>query len=218
MTALDLEFWKRKDEIQPNNNLIISKKPFLSNTPFFEHDGCTPNAVRVSSQRQKGDFQVSNRKRKCQPFKIYWYSFYNYLEGVVHCRVVGVVGTSRSVSFSVAYLKMAGATWPKRKADCWRDEKKVLAMNTQQELTLKLNLLRLFCFLRYTKVARNEVKNASFAQLCTSWRQKYGERNWSNRPQSAGDARVLGQGRTFKLAYPDPQILPQCNISSNYPL
>ena len=43
----------------------------------------------------------------------------------MRCRV-GVVGTSHSVSFSVAYLKMAGATgtWPKRKADCWRDEKK----------------------------------------------------------------------------------------------
>ena len=94
---------------------------------------------------------------------------------MVRCHV-GVVGTSRSVSFSVGYLKMA--TWPKRKADFWRDEKKVLAMNTQQELTLKLNLLRLFRSLRCIKVARNEVKNASFAQRSAHrGGKKNGERN-----------------------------------------
>ena len=47
--------------------------------------------------------------------------------------------------------------------------------------------------------------------------QEYGDRNWLNRPQSASDARARGRRPTVKSAYPDPQILTQCNISSNYP-
>ena len=42
---------------------------------------------------------------------------------------------------------------------------------------------------------------------------------WLNRPQSASDARADdGRRPTVKSANPDPQILPQCNISSKYPL
>ena len=70
--------------------------------------------------------------------------------------------------------------------------------------------------LRELKVARNEVENASFAQLSAHrdsriWRPELIE------PAAERKRRARGRRPTFKSAYPDPQILPQCNISSNYP-
>ena len=67
------------------------------------------------------------------------------------------------------------------------------------------------------KVARNEVKNASFAQRSAHhdsriWRPELIE------PAAERKRRARGRRPTFKSAYPGPQILPQCNISSNYPL
>ena len=67
------------------------------------------------------------------------------------------------------------------------------------------------------KVARNEVKNASFAQRSAHrdsriWRPELIE------PAAERKRRARGRRPTFKSAYPDPQILPQCNISSNHPL
>ena len=67
------------------------------------------------------------------------------------------------------------------------------------------------------KVARNEVENASFAQRSAHrdsriWRPELIE------PAAERKRRARGRRPTFKSAYPDPQILPQCNISSNYPL
>ena len=68
----------------------------------------------------------------------------------------------------------------------------------------------------FFKVARNEVENVSFAQRSAHrdsriWRPELiepaAERKW----------RARGRRPTFKSAYPDPQILPQCNILSNYP-
>ena len=66
------------------------------------------------------------------------------------------------------------------------------------------------------KVARNEVENASLAQRSAHrdsriWRPELIE------PAAERKRRARGRRPTFKLAYPDPQILPQCNISSNYP-
>ena len=71
--------------------------------------------------------------------------------------------------------------------------------------------------LLYLKVARNEVENASFAQRSAHrdsriWRPELIE------PAAERKRRARGRRPTFKSAYPDPQILPQCNISSNYPL
>ena len=37
-------------------------------------------------------------------------------------------------------------------------------------------------------------------------------------PAAERKRRARGRRPTFKSAYPNPQILPQCNISSNYPL
>ena len=70
-----------------------------------------------------------------------------------------------------------------------------------------------FCF----KVARNEVENASFAQRSAHrdsriWRPELIE------PAAERKRRARGRRPTFKSAFPDPRILPQCNISSNYPL
>ena len=67
------------------------------------------------------------------------------------------------------------------------------------------------------KVARNEVEKASFAQRSAHrdsriWRPELIE------PAAERKRRARGWRPTFKSAYPDPQILPQCNISSNYPL
>ena len=67
------------------------------------------------------------------------------------------------------------------------------------------------------KVARNEVENASFAQRSAHrdsriWRPELIE------PAAERKRRARRQRPTFKSAYSDPQILPQCNISSNYPL
>ena len=67
------------------------------------------------------------------------------------------------------------------------------------------------------KVARNEVKNSSFAQRSAHrdsriWRPELIE------PAAERKRRARRRRRTFKSAYSDPQILPQCNISSNYPL
>ena len=71
------------------------------------------------------------------------------------------------------------------------------------------------------KVARNEVENASFAQRSAHrdsriWRPELIE------PAADRKRRARGRRPTFKSAYPNPQILPQCNInfqfSSNYPL
>ena len=67
------------------------------------------------------------------------------------------------------------------------------------------------------KVARNEVENASFAQRSAHrdsriWRLELIE------PAAERKRRARGRRPTFKSAYPDPQILPQCNILSNYPL
>ena len=67
------------------------------------------------------------------------------------------------------------------------------------------------------KVARNEVENASFAQRSAHrdsriWRPELIE------PAAERKRRARERRPTFKSAYPDPQILPQCNISSNYPL
>ena len=67
------------------------------------------------------------------------------------------------------------------------------------------------------KVARNEVKNASFAQRSAHrdsriWRPELIE------PAAERKRRARGRRPTFKSAYPYPQILPQRNISSNYPL
>ena len=73
-------------------------------------------------------------------------------------------------------------------------------------------------FLQYIfKVARNEVKNPSFAQRSAHrdsriWRPELIE------PAAERKLRPRGRRPTFKSAYPDPQILPQCNISFNYPL
>ena len=69
----------------------------------------------------------------------------------------------------------------------------------------------------WLKVARNEVKNSSFAQRSAHrdsriWRPELIE------PAAERNRRARGRRPTFKSAYPDPQILPQCNISSNYPL
>ena len=66
-------------------------------------------------------------------------------------------------------------------------------------------------------VARNEVENASFAQRSAHrdsriWRPELIE------PAAERNRRVRRRRPTLKSAYPDPQILPQCNISSNYPL
>ena len=68
----------------------------------------------------------------------------------------------------------------------------------------------------FIKVARNEVKNASFAQRSAHrdsriWRPELIE------PAAERRRRARGRRPTFKSAYPDPQFLPQCNISSNYP-
>ena len=65
-------------------------------------------------------------------------------------------------------------------------------------------------------VARNEVQNASVAQRSAHrdsriWRPELIE------PAAERKRRARGRRPTFKSAYPDPQILPQCNISSNYP-
>ena len=70
---------------------------------------------------------------------------------------------------------------------------------------------------RLLKVARNEVENASFAQRSAHrdsriWRPELIE------PAAERKRRARGRRPTFKSAYPDPQILLQCNISSNYPL
>ena len=67
------------------------------------------------------------------------------------------------------------------------------------------------------KVARNEVENASFAQRSAHrdsriWRPELIE------PAAERKRRARGRRPTFNAAFPDPQILPQCNISSNYPL
>ena len=61
------------------------------------------------------------------------------------------------------------------------------------------------------KVARNEVENASFAQRSAHrdsriWRPELIE------PAAERKRRARGRRPTFKSAYPDPQILPQCNI------
>ena len=69
----------------------------------------------------------------------------------------------------------------------------------------------------FNKVARNEVKNASFAQRSAHrdsriWRPELIE------PAAEHKPRAHGRRPTVKSAYPDPQILPQSNISSNYPL
>ena len=82
------------------------------------------------------------------------------------------------------------------------------------------NVLRVFIEpgsrLYFFKVARNEVENASFAQRSAHrdsriWRPELTE------PAAERKRRARGRRPTFKLAYPDPQILQQCNISSNYP-
>ena len=70
---------------------------------------------------------------------------------------------------------------------------------------------------RSFKVARNEVKNASFAQRSAHrdsriWRPELIE------PDAERKRRARGRRPTAISAYPDPQILSQCNISSNYPL
>ena len=69
----------------------------------------------------------------------------------------------------------------------------------------------------YLKVARNEVKNSSFAQRSAHrdsriWRPELIE------PAAERKRRARGRRPTLKSAFLDPQILPQCNISSNYPL
>ena len=69
----------------------------------------------------------------------------------------------------------------------------------------------------HLKVARNEVKNASFVQRSAHrdsriWRPEFIE------PAAERKRHARRQRPTFKSAYPDAQILPQCNISSNYPL
>ena len=66
------------------------------------------------------------------------------------------------------------------------------------------------------KVARNEVENASFAQRSAHrdsriWRPEL------IKPAAERKRRARRRRPTLKSAYPDPQILPQCNISSNYP-
>ena len=67
------------------------------------------------------------------------------------------------------------------------------------------------------KVARNKVENASFVQ-----RSAHSDsRIWPPEliePAAERKWRTHERWPTFKSAYPDPQILPQCNISSNYPL
>ena len=67
------------------------------------------------------------------------------------------------------------------------------------------------------KVARNEVENASFAQRSAHhasriWRLELIE------PAAESKRRARGRRPTSKSAYSAAQILPQCNISSNYPL
>ena len=74
-----------------------------------------------------------------------------------------------------------------------------------------------FHLFRHLKVARNEVENSSFAQRSAHndsriWRPELIE------PAAERTRRARGRRPTFKSAYPNPQILPQCNISSNYPL
>ena len=74
-----------------------------------------------------------------------------------------------------------------------------------------------FLVLMLFKVARNEVENASFAQRSAHrdsriWRPELIE------PAAERKRRAREPRPTFKSAYSDPQILPQCNISSNYPL
>ena len=73
------------------------------------------------------------------------------------------------------------------------------------------------CWVLKVKVARNEVENASFAQRSAHrdsriWRPELIE------PAAEHKRRARGRRPTFKSAFPGPQILPQCNISSNYPL
>ena len=65
------------------------------------------------------------------------------------------------------------------------------------------------------KVAWNEVKNASFAQ-CSAHRDSRIWRLELIEPAAERKRRARGRRPAFKSAYPDPQILPQCNISSNY--
>ena len=67
------------------------------------------------------------------------------------------------------------------------------------------------------KVARNEVKNASFAQRSAHCEVRNMATGIGRTGCRAQATRARGR-RTFESAYPDPQILPQCNISSNYPL
>ena len=67
------------------------------------------------------------------------------------------------------------------------------------------------------KVARNEVENASFAQR-SSHRNSRIWRPGLIEPAAECKRRARRRRPTFKSAYPDPQIFPQCNISSNYPL
>ena len=80
------------------------------------------------------------------------------------------------------------------------------------------NVVLFFFYTRRSiKVARNEVENASFAQRSAHrdsriWRPELIE------PAAECKRRARGRRRTFKSAYHDPQILPQCKISSNYPL
>ena len=66
-------------------------------------------------------------------------------------------------------------------------------------------------------VARNEVKNVSFAQRSAHREVKNMATgiDWTGRRVQATRARTM---MDVQLANPDPQILPQCNISSNYPL
>ena len=86
------------------------------------------------------------------------------------------------------------------------------------ELSVNLYLDYIFkTWVGQVKVARNEVENASFAQRSAHrdsriWRPELIE------PAAERKRRVRWRRPAFKSAFPDPQILPQCNISSNYPL
>ena len=87
------------------------------------------------------------------------------------------------------------------------------AQDTKIECVRNILDLQYFALI---KVARNEVENASFAQRSAHhdsriWRPELIE------PAAERKRRARRRRPTFKSAYPDPQILPQCNISSNYP-
>ena len=99
----------------------------------------------------------------------------------------------------------------------WQKKKNLSTIFPSWEFEYLSSSVFLFYILFPFKVARNEVKNASFAQRSAHrdsriWRPELIE------PAAERKRRARRRRPTVKSTYPDPQILPQCNISSNYRL